>query len=141
MYKNILLTIDLTEKSSWKKALPTAVDCCRAFGGKLHLMAVVPDYGMTIVSQFFPKGYAEEAIGAATKAVEKLAADEVPDDIRVQCIVTYGTVYEEIIETAKNTSTDLIVIAAQRPELQDYLLGPNAARVVRHANCSVFVVR
>ncbi len=32
-------------------------------------------------------------------------------------------------------------IGSHRPELKDYLLGPNAARVVRHANCSVLVVR
>ena len=32
MYENILLTVDLNEVSSWRKALPTAVECCRAFG-------------------------------------------------------------------------------------------------------------
>ena len=36
---------------------------------------------------------------------------------------------------------DLIVMASHRPELKDYLIGPNAARVVRHADCSVQVVR
>ena len=36
---------------------------------------------------------------------------------------------------------DLIVMGSHRPELRDYLLGPNAARVVRHAPCSVVVVR
>ena len=35
----------------------------------------------------------------------------------------------------------LIVIGAHRPDLKDYLLGPHAARVVRHAECSVLVVR
>jgi nucleotide-binding universal stress UspA family protein len=35
----------------------------------------------------------------------------------------------------------VIVLASHRPELKDYLLGPNAARVVRHAKCSVLVVR
>jgi nucleotide-binding universal stress UspA family protein len=28
-----------------------------------------------------------------------------------------------------------------RPELADYLLGPNADKVVRHAKCSVMAVR
>lgn len=32
-------------------------------------------------------------------------------------------------------------MAAHRPELQDYLLGLNATRVVRHAKVSVLVVR
>ncbi|MCP3869045.1 MAG: universal stress protein, partial [Gammaproteobacteria bacterium] len=28
-----------------------------------------------------------------------------------------------------------------RPELKDFLLGPNAAKVVRHAECPVLVIR
>ena len=36
---------------------------------------------------------------------------------------------------------ELIVIGSHRPEMQDYLLGPTAAKVVRHAKCSVLVVR
>jgi nucleotide-binding universal stress UspA family protein len=35
----------------------------------------------------------------------------------------------------------LIIIGSHSPSMQDYLLGPNAARVVRHANCSVLVIR
>jgi nucleotide-binding universal stress UspA family protein len=42
---------------------------------------------------------------------------------------------------ADKLGCDAIVMAAHRPELRDYLLGPNAARVVRHANQSVLVVR
>jgi hypothetical protein len=32
-------------------------------------------------------------------------------------------------------------MTAHSPDLKDYLLGPNAARVVRHANQSVMVIR
>ena len=42
---------------------------------------------------------------------------------------------------ANRLGCDLIVVGAHRPELGDYLLGPNAARIVRHADQSVFVVR
>ena len=55
--------------------------------------------------------------------------------------VGHGTVYEEILHAAKRIDADLIVMAAHRPGQADYLLGPNAARVVRHAECSVLVVR
>ena len=46
-----------------------------------------------------------------------------------------------ILDLAEKIGADLIVMASHRPELKDYLLGPNAARVVRHAECSVMVVR
>ena len=45
------------------------------------------------------------------------------------------------MKAADKLKCDLIVMASHRPELKDYLLGPNAARVVRHARQSVFVVR
>lgn len=59
----------------------------------------------------------------------------------VRHVVGRGTVYEEILRIAGEIGSDLIVIGSHRPELKDYLLGPNAARVVRHADCSVLVVR
>ena len=58
-----------------------------------------------------------------------------------QAIVASGTVYEEILRVAAETKCDVIVMASHRPGLQDYLIGPNASRVVRHAHCSVLVVR
>ena len=33
MFKNVLLPIDLDQESSWKKALPSALEFCRASGG------------------------------------------------------------------------------------------------------------
>ncbi len=50
IYKNVLLTVDLTDETSWRKALPAAVEYCRAFGATLHLLSVVPDFGMTVVA-------------------------------------------------------------------------------------------
>ena len=141
MYKNILLAVDLNEESSWKKALPEAVAYCQALGATLHVMAVVPDFVLPSVAQFFPEGYENEAMGLATKDLEALTGRLVPKDIAVQHHIGYGTIYSEIIRVAKDEGVDLIVMASHRPALKDFLLGPNAARVVRHAKCSVLVVR
>lgn len=141
MYNTILLPIDLNEESSWKKALPTALELCKTFGAKLHVLTVVPDFGMAIVGSFFPEGYEKQALGEAEKALSGFVEANVPDDLEVTRDVGHGTVYEEVIATAKTIGADLIVMAAHRPGHADYLLGPNAARVVRHAECSVMVVR
>ena len=45
MYKEVLLAIDLEEPSSWHKALPAAVEMCRATGARLHALTVVPELG------------------------------------------------------------------------------------------------
>ena len=141
MFKRVLLPIDLNEESSWKRALPVAVAQCRVSGGKLHLVAVVPNFGSPLVAQQFPADYEKKAGAQAESALKEIAAKNVPKDIKTSVTVGHGTIYEEILKAAKAAKCDLIVMAAHRPALKDYLLGPNAARVVRHAHCSVMVVR
>jgi nucleotide-binding universal stress UspA family protein len=65
----------------------------------------------------------------------------VPDAVPTQRIVAEGKIYREILNAAKSIQADLIVMGSHHPELKDYLLGPNAAKVMRHADCSVMVVR
>jgi nucleotide-binding universal stress UspA family protein len=141
MYKDLLLPIDLNEESSWSKSLPVAIEFTRKFGARLHVMTVVPDFGMSIVGQFFPADFASKALAAADTRLHEFVTANVPNETAVQHVVTDGTVYERILTMAERLEIDLIVMAAHRPELSDYLLGPNAARVVRHAKCSVLVVR
>ncbi len=57
MYKDILVTVDLDHESSWKKAVPVAIKQAQSFGARLHVLTVVPTVGMSMVGQFFPKGY------------------------------------------------------------------------------------
>jgi nucleotide-binding universal stress UspA family protein len=141
MYKEILIPIDLAAESSWGKALSTAVALCRTFEARLHVVNVVPDFGLAMVSQYFPEGHEQQMIENANKTLHALVKEHVPDEIAVQCIVASGGIYHEILDAAKRTGADLIVMQAHRPELTDYLLGPNAAQVARHADCSVMVVR
>ena len=141
MFKTVLLPIDLDQESSWKKALPTALEFCRASGGSLHILTVVPDFGMSIVGQFFPEGFEKKMADSVMQKLHEFVNAQVPAEMKVQHIVGEGSVYEVILSIAEKISADAIVIGSHRPELKDYLLGPNAARVVRHAKCSVMVVR
>ena len=81
------------------------------------------------------------AIAEAEKRIAAFAADHIPADVAGRRLVAHGSVYKEIIDAAEAHSVDLIIMGAHRPDLEDYLLGPNAARVVRHSRCSVLVVR
>jgi nucleotide-binding universal stress UspA family protein len=52
-----------------------------------------------------------------------------------------GSIYAEILGIAEEAAADLVVVGSHRPAMKDYLLGTNAARVVRQARCSVLVAR
>ncbi len=141
MYRKILLTIDISDEASWRKALPTAVALCEAFKAEMHLLNVTPELGSHVVESYFPPDFDEKMADEATTKLEQLAEDAIPDGIHLEIHTGAGTIYKEILHKAKDIGVDLIVMASHRPELSDYLLGPNAARVVRHADCSVMVVR
>lgn len=141
MYRHILVPVDLNEPSSWQKALPQAIELAQAHDAEMHVMNVVPDFGMSVVGSFFPGDFGEKAAAEAKAALSELVAKIIPDGIKTNPIVVSGNVYQEIMSTADRIGADLIVMAAHRPELKDYLLGPNAARVVRHADQSVLIVR
>lgn len=141
MFKHILLTVDLSDEGSWVKALPVALEYARVFDSVLHVMTVVPDFGTSFVGSFFPDDYEKDVMEKTREALHVFVGKHVPDGITVQHIIGLGTIYEEILRVGKDIKCDLIVMGSHRPSMQDYLLGPNAARVVRHADCSVLVVR
>ena len=141
MYSHILLPVDLSDAHSWQKALPTAVALSKTFQATLHVMTVVPEFGLPMVGQFFPADYEAKLHEHAARQLEDFVAEQMADRDNLQLIVAAGKIYQQILHTAKQVEADLIVMGSHRPELSDYLLGPNAARVVRHAPCSVMVVR
>ena len=141
MFKKILLPIDLGDLDSSQKAVATAIELSRTGGARLHLLCVVPGYSMSIVSQYFPEGFEEKSLVEAATQLDDFITKNIPAEIASPAIVANGTVYKEILRVAGEIGCDVIVIASHRPELKDYLLGPNASRVVRHADCSVMVVR
>lgn len=112
-----------------------------ATGPTLHVLTVLPAFGAAIVGQYFPADYEDKARAEAAKRLSDLTSAELPNHVRVETHLAEGRIYREILAAAERLKADVIVMGSHRPELQDYLLGPNAARVVRHAKCSVMVVR
>lgn len=141
MFKSILLPIDLEHESSWKKPLPIALEMARVHSARLTIMTVLPDFGMSVVSLNFPADFEKESRAKVAAALEAFVKKHIPGEVPVTTHVGHGAVYSEIIDTANKLRCDLIVLGSHRPEMRDYLIGPNAARVVRHAKQSVFVIR
>lgn len=139
MYSSILVAIDLDEPSSWNKAVPTALALGRCFDAKMALVYVVPETLLALQAQWSSLSMRRILDDNHTRLMT-LAA-EWDTDLTIEKHVTSGSIYGGILEIAEQTVCDLIVLATHRPQMKDYLLGANASRVVRHARCSVMVVR
>lgn len=141
MFKSILIPVDLSSDRSWKKAAGVAVQFARDWGAVLHVVSVVPDFGSSLVSQYFPEGFEEKALHETGEKLNAWVAANVGEGVEVHPHVLHGRVYDQIIQAADKVGADCIVMGSHRPELSDYLIGPNAGKVSSHAKQSVFVVR
>ncbi|MEO9865740.1 MAG: universal stress protein [Yoonia sp.] len=143
MSKTVLCAVDINRPSDEANVVKQAKKLADMDGAQLDVITVVPDFGANVVSAYFKDHDVKPAKDGAAKLlnemIEGIVGAEANKDIRH--IVAIGTVYEEVLKAAKLSKTDLIVIGAHRLDFKDYLLGPNAARVVRHSDCSVYVVR
>ena len=145
-----LAAIDLSDESSSGNIIKTTVDMATGIDGtKIYLMTVIPGIISGIDQRYAIRGEMhgssdyplQEWKNDAEKILKEIADAQIPKILYAGVIVENGTVYKEIVEAARDLKIDQIVMGAHRPSLADFLLGPNSARVARHAGCSVTVVR
>ncbi|MBK1668842.1 hypothetical protein CKO28_12450 [Rhodovibrio sodomensis] len=134
MFDKILVPIDTTHESSYKKALPLAAEEARHHGASLSVVTVIPDVEPVDAGRAEP---AEEQ-----RRLDAILKEHGPSDMQVEALVERGdSVHKTIRRKAEQLGCDLIVMNSHHPELKDYVLGSNASQIVHHAKCSVFVVR
>lgn len=83
----------------------------------------------------------DEAVADSLKRAKEALASRVADQPDVQAELIKGHSGRAITDHAKKVGADCIIIGSHKPGLMDFLLGSTAARVVRHAECSVHVLR
>ncbi len=140
MFKTILVPVDLGEVEAARPAIDKAVELAESSGGALRLIYVRTIVPVTYM-EFMPPAFDEEQQGEAEAKLAEVAAGIGLPAERISAVVRLGSVYAEILDEAEQTGADLIVVGSHRPTMATYLLGSNAATIVRHAKCSVLVVR
>ena len=141
MIKTILVPIDIHEESSWQNVLPIAIDHGRRYDADLHMMTVVPHVEINMPGVLAPEKIYPQLRDAAKARLEAIIQENAPADLRIHYAIGEGNIHREILRVADEIEANLIILASHRPALSTYLLGAHAARVVRHAQCSVYVVR
>lgn len=136
MYKAILVPIDVTQAEKGK----VAIDVARVLGEEgarimlINVVENIPAYVAAEIAGDINEKAREDAHGDLENMVK---AAGVKADVEVRS----GSPATAILAAAEEKGADLIIVASHQPGLQDYLLGSTAGRVVRHATCSVLVVR
>jgi len=135
MYKHILIPIALDHDRKSSEAVNLA-EMLKGDGARITAVSVVeqvPAY----ITQAMPRGQMEKNLEDAKVALKA----ELSGALGIETDVIFGRPGASIVDYANAHDIDLIIVGSHRPGLQDYFLGSTAARVVRHAPCSVLVVR
>ncbi|WP_411752389.1 universal stress protein [Serratia sp. (in: enterobacteria)] len=142
MYKTILVPVDLAEDVLTEHALEHVVYLAKMSGAKVHFFHALPDASAFVTAYSFGiKEFENQAEVKAVEGLKKLMAEiDLPLD-RLSYTISFGSPRDEVLQLAEEIAADLIVIGSRRPSVKTYLLGSNAAAIVRHAKISVMVVR
>lgn len=136
MFRNILVAVDIGHGALARGLIEKALRL-REPGGSVRLVYVLEDIPAYIAAEI-PRDTLETRRKDAEADLRRIAA-ELGGGMEAE--VRSGAAAAGILDAAEEHGADLIMLASHRPDLRDYFIGSTAARVVRHAQCSVLVVR
>lgn len=136
----ILVPLDLKEEADCHLLVETSVDLAKKYDAELVFLNVVDvDLDSSMIDRF--DDIKSDFARRAKRQLDKIVKDKVPAALEAKTHVVSGRSYSKVVAAAEELNADLIVVAAHKAGMKDFLLGMTAARVVRHAGCSVLVVR
>jgi nucleotide-binding universal stress UspA family protein len=138
MYKRILVPVDMDNVDKLTKAIELAAQTAKANGASLIFVDVVDAVPTTTRITEGEKMADRLEEFAANQA--KMHGVEITTlvALRGDLHLNVGT---DIINAAKDTDCDLIVMASHVPGMKEYFMSSNAGYVASHAPISVYVIR
>ncbi len=134
MYKKIVVALALDHGLG-----PKALDVARKLKDEdgeivaVHVHEPIPNFA----SYYLEPGQEQ----AVLKKAEEGVIERIGDAKDAEAIVLKGHPGRTISEYAESIGADCIIAGSHKPGMKDFFLGSTAARIVRHAPCSVHVIR
>ncbi|MFZ5648061.1 MAG: universal stress protein [Bacillota bacterium] len=145
MYKKILVPTDGSKKSDL--AVQEGVRLAKALGAEIVVFHVVPELPAVVAPYAVRlgesvKGIVEELESSGVEILKKVQEKYSDPGLKLQTKMSHGDAAMEICNEAREGRYDLVVIGSRGlGEIKGFLLGSVSSRVVRHAGCSVLVIR
>jgi nucleotide-binding universal stress UspA family protein len=143
-FSNILCPVDFSDASA--RGLTNAIRLARAFGGKLHVLTVLsPPSRYHRLDQYWAQ-WAASAEAMATKECLREFDEFLTRfdfrDVAWEKHITTGDPARQIVQSAKSTNADLIVMGSVgRTGLPYVLMGSTAVKVARQLPCALLTVK
>lgn len=134
MYKKIIIALSL-EHGIADRAIDAAKKLVDEDGEIVAVHVYEPMHSS--VSLYVSK----DDVAKAVSTVEEVLESRVQFEHNIKAVMLKGQPGRTITEFAEKMGADCIVVGSHKPGLEDFFLGSSAARIVRHAPCSVHVIR
>lgn len=141
MYHHILVHIDLHRPHTWYPLVTEAIGLARLHAAKLSLFEVMPEIGLPLMAKYLPKDTEAKLKQALMEQLKAFIHEHIPDDIEAEALLGEGPLQHAFLLIAEEIDADLIMLPPRYSKHLQHTLGAVAAHVVRHATCSVLVVR
>ncbi|WP_419906251.1 universal stress protein [Hoeflea sp.] len=134
MYNKIIIASALDQGFA-QRAIQTAKILLTDNGKIIALHVVEP------VNNVVQSFVSEEAKSQGHKTIQEMMSDRFGDDQHIESVILSGHPGSIIPAHAKMVGADCIIVGSHKPGLEDFFLGSTSSRIVRHASCSVHVLR
>lgn len=141
MARNILLPLDPSAPANWPLPLTEAQLLLRD-GGVLHVLSVLPDFGLSAMGpmgDLFTATLQQAALTQMRQAQRLWISQTIPVAVTVEPHVRTGNPAVAILEVAAVTKADVIVLGSHNTDRPD--LGETIRKVALSATASVYLVR
>ena len=138
MFSEILVPVDISQPEASHRALDVAKTNVDEQTRIVLFHVVDPVPALSGISEV--RSQIADTVTLAKEVLHDLIREEgLPNDTEVR--IARGNVHRMIVKCITDPDSQAIVMASHNPKLSDIVLGSVAAQVVKHATCSVMVVR
>jgi nucleotide-binding universal stress UspA family protein len=141
MFRKILLPVDIADPDVAIEAIKVAVSLAGVYNSDIRLVNVASPVVVAAPMAVIPQSVYDSIGVYENSELERLAAAIERPKGTLSTVVRIGAVYPELLAEAEDWGADLLIVGAHRRSMATYLLGSSAAAIVRHASCTVMVVR
>jgi nucleotide-binding universal stress UspA family protein len=140
VFRKILVPIDTAEPAVAEQGVFLAAQLAALTGAAVRMVHVLHQIPYSFKEFLPPRVIADRESAVACQFQDMARQANIPTE-RFSYAVRSGVVYDEVLSEAEGWGADLIIVGSHSLSMSTYLLGSNAQKIVRHANCSVLVVR
>ena len=140
MFKKILVPIDMQRQRLAARLLKQVDAMAGALDAQVHVITVIPGYGMPIVASYFPVNAQKKAKQKMEASLKKFVREKMRN--KATTGVSVGKRAESILKVVRQRKPDLMIVGHTKRKVGgEMALGSCSTKLATHSPCSVMTLK